>query len=344
MTFSNPMWLLGLIPIAIILIGFRRHGHVGYSSTSLITRPSPVLRALTLLPLALMLTASTLLLLALSRPQVPGEPESRKVEGRDIMLAVDISVSMARPFEGELSPHKVPPGLEFKAPLNERRKDDRVFQFQPSDDGKLKRIDASQYALQQFIENRWSKQTGDRIGLILFDERPRYGWPLTDDLRMLYRKSQFITGGLGTGTNFGDHPPGPIDLAVAHLLERGEARSKAIIMITDGEDQIQGYTRMRIRDLLVQNDIRLYLVGIGETLAKRDVDIIGLAESVGGEVFRVEDAESLRHCFETIDELEKSAVSSSELETRDDIYHYFAWPALAVFLLLLVVEAMILVR
>ena len=120
-----------------------------------------------------------------------------------------------------------------------------------------------------------------------------------------------------------------IDLAVKHFEEYGEADSRVIIMVTDGEDNIEYQTQSRLRQMLREHGIRFYLVGIGENLANKDVDIIKFANSVGGHVFRVEDTQWLNQVFQTIDELEKSEVTISELETRDDVFFYFAWLALA---------------
>lgn len=343
-SFAQPYWFCALLALPLLWRFLVARGHVGFSDCRLLQKPSRRARALAALPVVLATATYVLVVCALARPQVPGEPIQRTIPGRDIIMAVDISASMGFSFKGELAPHKVPKELDFQAPHAERRKGNKFQLELPNEKKGLHRIDAAQDAILRFIENRWRGQTGDRMGLILFDERPRYGWPLTDDLRMIYRKGQFVTQGLGMGTNFGEHPPGPIDLALEHFKDVGQAQSRVLIMVTDGEDQMSGYTQMRLTKILRENNIRLYLIGIGETLARKDVDIIRLASQVDGKVFRVEDTSSLEECFKVIDQMEKSAISVSQIDTSEDVFHYFAWAALVSLALLLVAEAIILTR
>ena len=330
-----------LLPLLFLM---KKKGYLGFSDNRLLGGHSPFLRFLSKLPLFLAGLSMALLIVALAKPQVPGPPVHKTIPGRDIVFTVDISFSMTFPFKGTIAPHDTPPELAFKTPFNERRHELKGLQLTPPTDGKLERIHPLQNALLRFIENRWAEKTGDRIGLIVFDVKPRYGWPLTDDLRQLYRKAQFIQNNLGTGTNFGKNPPGPLDLAVEHFKESGQAKSKVIIMVTDGEDEIDAKTQQRLVKLLKDNNIRFYLVGVGETLAKQDVDILKVAGAVGGKVFRVENADSMAECFATIDKMEKSEVTVSQLETRNDVFFYFVWAALASFGLFLLAEIFILTR
>jgi len=344
MTFAQPLWFAAILLVPFLFV-LKKRGYLGYSDHRLLTATSSrLLRILARAPIAFAAIALTLLVVALARPQVPGDPVHKTIPGRDIILAVDISYSMSFPWKGKLAPQETPPELAFKSDFNDRRREWKGLQFKPPTDGRLQRIHATQVALLNFIENRWKKQTGDRIGLILFDVNPRYGWPITDDLRMLYRKAQFIQNNLGTGTNFGKVPPGPIDLAAEHFKESGQAKSRVLILVTDGEDDIDSQTERRLIQVLQENNIKLYLVGIGETLAQKEVGIVKLANRVGGSVFRVENTEALNDCFATIDRLEKSAVTISEQETRNDVFFIFAWAALGFLGLFLLSEVFVLTR
>jgi Ca-activated chloride channel family protein len=343
MTFAQPFWFAAILLVPLFFV-LKKRGYLGYSDHRLLTgTQSRFLRILARTPIALAALAVTLLVVALARPQVPGDPVHKRIPGRDIILAVDISYSMTFPWKGKLAPQETPSELAFTQEFNERRREHKGLQFVPPKEG-LQRIHPTQVALLNFIENRWKKQTGDRIGLILFDVHPRYGWPITDDLRMLYRKAQFIQNNLGTGTNFGKNPPGPIDLAAEHFKESGQAKSRVLILVTDGEDDIDPDTERRLIRILQENNIKLYLVGIGETLAQKEVGIVKLANRFGGNIFRVENTESLNDCFATIDRLEKSAVTISEQETRNDVFFIFAWAALGFLGLFLLSEVFILTR
>ncbi len=343
MTFAQPLWFGALVLLPLLFL-LKKKGYLGFSDHRLLGGNSRFLRLLSKLPMIFASLALVSLVIAMAKPQVPGPPVHKTTPGRDIIFTVDISFSMTFPFKGTIEPHQTPPDLAFKTPFNERRHEEKGLQFVPPTDGKLERIHPLQNALLRFIENRYEEKTGDRMGLIVFDVKPRYAWPITDDLRMLYRKAQFIQNNLGTGTNFGKNPPGPLDLAVQHFKESGQAKSKVLIMVTDGEDEIDPATQQRLVKLLQDNNIRFYLVGVGETLARQDVDILKVAGAVGGKVFRVEDAGSMAECFATIDKMEKSEVTVSELETRNDVFFYFVWAALAGFGLFLLSEIFILTR
>lgn len=342
MTFAQPFWFAALLIVPLFFM-LKTRGYLGFSDKRLLVeKRSRLVQLLGYATPLLAVSTVVLMTVALARPQIPGDPTPRKIPGRDIVLAVDISFSMSFPFKGKLQPYETPPELAFAVPFAERRHEHKGLQYdQPKDPNQLQRVHAAQDALLRFIENRWRGKTGDRMGMIVFDVAPRYAFPITDDLRMLYRKVQFLQNNLGTGTNFGTRPPGPIDLAVEHFKESGEAKSKVLILVTDGEEDIDAGTQNRLSRLVRENGIRLYVVGIGETLARKEVGIVKFSNSVGARIFRVEDAQSLQDCFNTIDRLEKSEVTIAQLETRDDMFFFFAWAALASLGLLLFAEVII---
>jgi Ca-activated chloride channel family protein len=342
-SFADKAWLLALLVLPVVLLFFRKKGYLGYSHSRLVTGAPRWARWLSRLPTVCLMLSLALTILALAKPQVPGEPLEKRVPGRDIELVVDISFSMSFPFQGKIEPHEPPEKMRFQTQFNEPRENEKGLKFTQPKEG-FQRIHAAQDAILRFIENRWEKQTGDRMGLIVFDVRPRLSWPITDDLRMLYRKTQTLQNHLGTGTNFGQNFPGPIDLAVQHFKDYGQAKSKVIIMVTDGEVQIDSSTVNRLITIMRENNVRFYLIGIGETLAHTDVDIYRVANGVGGKIFRVEDSQSLNAVFAQIDRLEKSEVSVSQLEVNDDVYHIFVWGALVMFLMFLLSEAFIMSR
>ncbi len=344
MTFANSWWLLVLPLLPLPLLLLRQRGFLGFSDNQLLPRQR-LFKFILLVPPVLTVLMTALVVVALARPQVAGPPTTRTIIGRDIMIAVDISFSMSTPFKGELKEKQSIPGLDLPPGIDTKGKPkDTNWRPQRPDDGQVQRIDAAQYAVMTFIANRWYAKAGDRVGLILFDDRPRHGWPLTDDLRMIYRKGQFIQHGLGGGTNFGENPPGPVDMAEEHFKELGQSQTRVLIMVTDGEDNLSGYAKRRLADILRKNNIHFYVIGVGETLAKNDVDIIKVAEEVGGKVFRVEDSQAMVNCFAEIDRMERSPITIAVDETRCDVFFYFAGAAAIALMLMLLAEALILNR
>lgn len=345
MSFANPWWL-SILPLLLLLpwVLFRQRGHVGFSDNKLLPKQR-LSRWIPLVPGLLTCISLALVAVALARPQIAGPPTTRTIIGRDISIAVDISFSMSAEFKGELKKQDPIAGLDLPSTIDTRGKPVmKKWAPKVEQDGKVKRCDAAQHAVLQFIANRWLAKAGDRVGLILFDERPRHGWPLTDDLRMIYRKGQFMQHGLGGGTNFGENPPGPIDLAAEHFKELGQSQTRVLILVTDGEDELSGYAMNRLHELLRTNNIRLYVVGVGETLAKKDVAIIRLCEQVGGKVYRVEDSQAMINCFAEIDRTERSPITVALDETRSDIFFYFAGAAAISMVLALLAGALILNR
>jgi uncharacterized protein with von Willebrand factor type A (vWA) domain len=158
---------------------------------------------------------------------------------------------------------------------------------------------------------------------------------------MIYRKIRFADD-LGGGTNFGSYDPGPIDAAVDHFKEMGQAKSKVIILVTDGEDDINSGAMDRLRSKINDNNIRLYVIGVGPTLAERHVDIMRLADDVNGKVFRVETAGDLQLVFTAIDQMERSSVSVYSSEKRDERFAAFAIAAIVLLLLACLAEALVL--
>jgi Mg-chelatase subunit ChlD len=341
MTLQQPLWLLLAVLLPLVFVFWRRRGHVIFSDTRLVRR-SLIAKGLQLAAEAMFALALLAGLIALANPTVPDEPSTKTILGRDLIIAVDVSASMGFEFKGSLAKLETAPGLDGQVPVSELKREKPGGGIDPnklgSDTPGLRRIDAAQRAILTFIRDRYLAKNGDRIGMITFDDRPRIAWPLSHDLRMIYRQAQFIDKTLGLGTNFGGRPPGPLDLAITQFEELGQATNKVIILVTDGEDDLDGYVQRRLVELLKKNNVRLYLVGVGETLAKNDVDIMKVATSVGGRVFRVEDAKSMQECFATIDSLERSAVTYEQVEEHKTVFFYFAMAAAALLALGVIIE------
>lgn len=340
MVLAHPFWLLLLLLIPIPWLMLRRKGFLGHSNVSgtMELSGSTILYRL---PLAFVSISFALLAVSLAQPQRLHVESEQTIKARDILVAVDISGSMGSPFAGEIPPLEKDPELDKELPNPAPPKTERGPQAPRQVKGN-RRIDAAQWAVLSFIRDRWKANAGDRVGIIVFDFRPYYSWPLTHDLRQIYRKGQFVDEGLGGGTNFGNSDPGPIDAAADHFDELGKASTKVLILVTDGEDNIDELARNRLREKLQSRGVSLYVVGVGETLSQRDVDITRFAEDVGGKVFRVENTAELAAGFKTIDEMERTVISVTVSNRHEEVFFYFAAASLLFLLLGLVAGAVIL--
>ncbi len=267
--------------------------------------------------LALLLLAWLGLLAALARPTWVGEPVALPNEGRDLMLAVDISGSM-------------------------RVEDMRVG------NELARRIDAVKVVGGQFIERR----RGDRVGLILFGSRAYVQSPLSYDTRTVdrfLREAQI--GFAGQETAIGD----ALGLALKRLRER-PAESRVLVLLTDGQDTASSVDPLEAAALAASLDIRVHTIGIGaESLTvpgilgsrfgsrrvnpSADLDeatLEAIASGTGGRYFRARDPQELEAIYREIDRLEPVETDTATFRPRRSLLHWpLALAVLASFLLAL---------
>jgi len=267
--------------------------------------------------LVLLVLAWLGLLAALARPTWVGEPVALPNEGRDLMLAVDISGSM-------------------------RVEDMRVG------NELARRIDAVKAVGGQFIERR----RGDRVGLILFGSRAYVQSPLSYDTRTVdrfLREAQI--GFAGQETAIGD----ALGLAVKRLRER-PAESRVLVLLTDGQDTASSVDPLEAAALAATLDIRIHTIGIGaESLTvpgilgsrfgsrrvnpSADLDeatLQAIASGTGGRYFRARDPQELEAIYREIDRLEPVETDTATFRPRRSLLHWpLAVAVLASFLLAL---------
>lgn len=239
------------------------------------------------------------LVLAAARPQWLGEPVSIPSEGRDLMIAVDLSGSM--------------------------KIDDMQINGRQVD--RLKMI---KYVLSDFIERR----VGDRLGLILFADTAYLQAPLTYDretVRELLNES--LIGLVGEQTAIGD----AIGLAIKRFNAR-ENSNKVLILLTDGQNTAGNITPEQANELAVNNDVTIYTIGVGadkmlvqsffgnrqiNPSQELDEDMLTkIATSTGGQYFRARDVESLQKIYATLDKLEPIARESRQMRPLQALYYY----------------------
>lgn len=246
------------------------------------------------------LTAWTLLLLALARPQWVDPPVERIEPGRDLLLAVDISQSMAeRDFAGL--------------------------------DGKpAERLSAIKQVLDGFIAGR----TGDRIGLIVFGDGAYLHVPLTLDHALLRRQLGELQVGLaGPRTRIGDG----LGLAVK-LLDESQAKHKLVIVLSDGNDTGSKVPPATAASMARQRGVTLHAVAIGDpqTRGNEAVQLATLQElaRLGGGRFALgTDQRQLEAIYAQLDALEQRDFKTLSYRARHALFHWPLGAALALFLL-----------
>jgi Ca-activated chloride channel homolog len=253
----------------------------------------------------LWLLAWLLLCLAAARPQWVGEIERPPLSGRDLLLAVDVSGSMAA--------------------------EDMRISGRPID-----RYAAVQLVLGDFLTRR----VGDRVGLLLFGSQAYLMTPLTFDRESVrYQLETSSIGIAGRETAIGD----AIGLAVKRLREQPSAQ-KVLILLTDGVNTAGVLKPMEAAELARAEGMRIYVVGVGGDgmragmlgmmlPAADEIDeptMTRIAEITGGRYFRARSTQELAAIYAELDRLEPAAQAGEKLRPRRELY---AWPLAAAVLL-----------
>lgn len=212
-------------------------------------------------------------------------------------------------------------------------------------DFKPDRITAAKEVAGSFIADRF----GDRIGLVAFAGEAFTQSPLTTDQGTLQTMLGRIRSGvIEDGTAIGN------GLATAiNRLRESDAKSKVIILLTDGVNNRGEMAPLMAADIAADMGIKVYTIGVG-TRGKAPypvVDMFGnmsfqpmdveideptlesIAERTGGKYFRATDKEKLQAIYDEINTLEKSKVEITDFT----VYHeeFLPWLLAAMALLLL---------
>ncbi len=321
MTFANVEFLLLellLIPYVLWYFLLRRKSEpCALMATTELYRKVPHTFRMSLihLPFVLRMLTFTFLVIILARPQTQNTLNENEVEGIDIMMAMDISTSMLTP---DLSPN---------------------------------RIEAAKQVAYEFISNR----PNDNIGLTLFGGEAFTQCPLTTDHAALLSMFKNVScdwqaeGVISPGTAIGMG----LANAISHL-ENSKAKSKVVILITDGVNNAGEISPLMAADLAKDRGVRIYTIAIGRPgrsrqaiaqlpngeLYEADVDnaadpetLKQIATATGGLFYQASSKQKLRAIYDDINKLEKTKLKVLNYDRHYDAYQIFAWAALACLLL-----------
>jgi len=248
-----------------------------------------------------------LLVTALARPAMVGPEMPLPAEGRDIMMAIDLSGSMGR--------------------------EDFAIGGRATT-----RLDVVKVAADDFIARR----KGDRIGLILFSNRAYVQAPLTPDRGVVSDLlGQAQVGLTGTETAIGD----AIAIAVKRLKDR-PVPERVLVLLTDGASNAGVMDPMQAATLARDLGVRIYTIGVGAeqmvvngTFGRQIVDpaadldettLTRIADLTGGKYFRATDVAGLAQVYAEIDRIEPIADDPDIVRPTVSLFH---WPLGAAILL-----------
>jgi Ca-activated chloride channel family protein len=114
-------------------------------------------------------------------------------------------------------------------------------------------------------------------------------------------------------------------------LKTSKAASKVIILLSDGEHNSGRISPKEATKLAVEQQIKIYTVGIGDDKVD-GVLLQQVADESGGKYFFAQDADTLQSVYDEIDTLERSKIKSSEYMQKEYFYQYLL---MGVFVLML---------
>lgn len=197
-----------------------------------------------------------------------------------------------------------------------------------------------------------NKRPNDRIGLVAYSGEAFTKVPVTSDHQVVVDELNSLNPlELQPGTAIGEG----LSVAVNHL-KNSKAKSKIIILMTDGVNTIENAMPPAIAaELAKNNGIKVYSIGIGtngyalmptqvdrwtseliftETEVKIDEPILKeVAQMTGGKYFRATSNSSLEEVYDEINQLEKSDVKVSKLYNYQEYFKIFLWIALGMLFL-----------
>ena len=263
------------------------------------------------------------LIIALARPQTGEMNDSTEAEGIDIVLTLDLSGSMR--------------ALDLSTRENV-----------------VTRLDAAKKVVQEFID----KRPYDRIGLVAFAEDAFVVSPLTlnhDWLKKNIKRLELgdiLSSGTAIGTALG---------ASVNRLRDHEARSRIVVLLTDGENNSGAISPIGAAEAAKAYGVKVYTIATGrqgrvpvpattrEGRVIRDrngkplyqgqseysnydeAELKEIAELTNGKFFRAQQDGDFERIYDDIDELETTEI---ELRSYATFTEWFVWPALAGLLLI----------
>lgn len=207
------------------------------------------------------------------------------------------------------------------------------------------RFDAAKAVAARFIQGRES----DNIGLVMFAGESLTGMPMTVDRAQLLGYLDGVQiGMLEDGTAIGD------GIATSlNRLKEGKAKSKSIILLTDGSNNTGVVAPVSAAEVAKEMGIKIYTIGIGTNgmapypvqnrfghieyqPQKVEIDettLRAIADATGGKYFRATDNAALEEVFAEIDAMEKTQMDVKVFSHTEDNYMLWAWLAFGFFAL-----------
>ena len=328
MTFANSAYLLLMllvIPCILwyVLRGSKRRATLFVPTTSMYAGMRKSWKCYLIhVPFILDMTAIVLLSLILARPQTTDRWQDTEIEGIDIMLCVDVSTSML------------------------------------AEDLKPNRIEAAKQVASEFINGR----PNDNIGLTIFAGEAFTQCPMTVDHAVLLNMFQNVSSDIAAKGIIEDGTA--IGMGLANAISRlkdSQAKSKVIILLTDGSNNRGEISPMTAAEMAKSFGIRVYTIGVGTNgtapypiqgaFGKQYVNMAveidenvlrQIAQTANGQYYRATSNSKLKEVYEEIDKLERTKLQVKEFSKNQEEYQPLALALLLSILLSILLKQTVL--
>lgn len=209
------------------------------------------------------------------------------------------------------------------------------------------RFVASQLTAKRFVE----KRPNDRIGLVVFAKQAMLQAPLTLDHEALqaYISAMYLGMIDANYTAIGD----ALGVAANHLKD-SKAKSKIIILLTDGASNAGAIDPIMAAKAAASYGIRVYTIGAasspGQTMYSSQEDeideglLLEIAQVTGGQFYRAKDTQQLNEIYNTINELEKTKFTPQVTVHMQDKFTPFILLAIVLLAGAVILEKLFLIR
>lgn len=318
LTFAQPYWLLLLLALPLLAWLRRRLARESaflYSSVQLVKGVIGLQRS----PASVILSylrwlALALLIIGMARPQRGEGETSVSASGVDIVVALDLSGSMA--------------AEDFQ--LNNQR---------------VNRVVIAKDVIEKFVD----KRPNDRIGLVAFAGRAYIAAPLTLDHGFLLQNLERLNlGTIEDGTAIGSALS-----AALNRLRDIQSKSKIVILMTDGQNNAGKVPPLTAAEAAETLGVKVYTIGVGTrgTAPMPQIDPFGrkmyvqvpvdidedtleqMAKRTGGKYYRADNADALRNIYAEIDQLEKTEIEVKKFQRYQELFPWVVLPGLVLLLL-----------
>lgn len=262
------------------------------------------------------------------------------------LILIIFIIALARPQIGEKTEDVLNQGTDIVIALDISSSME-ALDFEP-----INRLEAAKKIAVDFVKTR----THDRIGLVLFSGLAFTQSPLTNDINSVIKLLNSATPNMSSvdGTAIGS-----AIVTATNRLKDSEAKSKLIILITDGANNIGEVDPITAGEIAKSLGIKIYAIGAGDPegayyqvmdpvsgmklvkVEEQDLDentLTAIAEMTGGQYFRANNTKMLESIIKEIDKLEKTEIQSLNFTSYEEIFDKFVWCLLCLLLLKILLE------